>query len=77
MRLFPPTPMPEYELSQTTFFRENGQMHQAGQTVELDEKTAAEYNTKHPGLLKEVRKKAVAHPTVVKTSVIKKITRKK
>ena len=47
--------MPKFELSQTYYFRENGQKLEPGDTVELTEEQAAEHNHNNPGLLKPAR----------------------
>lgn len=65
--------MPQYELSTNYFFRHNHVQEKAGAIVELTDEQADMYNAKHPGLLKAVRMKAQASPTVVKTRT-KKIT---
>lgn len=56
--------MPRYELSQTYYFRENGQKLEPGDTVELTEEQAAEHNHNNPGLLKPVRQTTQATPVV-------------
>ncbi len=74
---FPTISMPRYELSQTYYFRENGQKLEPGDTVELTEEQADEHNQNNPGLLKLVRQTTQGAPTVVRTEKKRTIRSKK
>jgi len=67
--------MKTYEVTQTHFFRENGQKVEAGQTTELSEETYKEYLVKHPGLLKPVRETTQGSPAKQTTQATPQVTK--
>lgn len=70
--------MPQYELSKTYYFRENGQKLEPGDTVELTEEQAALHNHNNPGLLKAVRLTTQATvPVRSQVTPVAKVTKKK